>query len=294
MDEALVPTAQRLKIGRSNFQLLSDIKSKELTLQLVYDVLRRCPFFNAFLFIADVSEIYMQEFWATATVHYHSIRFKMDTKKHIINLESFRDILHIRPRVPGQPFIEPSFEEEILAFIRFLGHSVAIRTLTDSSGYDSLRLSQAQILWGLYHKRNIDYAYLMWEDFVYQLEQKNQKKSNEMYYPRFTKAIIHHFMSKDPLIPRRNKQQSNALLRFEVLSEEYANLYYAHESCKEMELCCKECKKEMAKLRTEYENNVSAYNQLLNDYNGVINTENGLSKRVEELEVEKKELEYIN
>nr|GFC92106.1 hypothetical protein [Tanacetum cinerariifolium] len=26
-----------------------------------------------------------------------------------------------------------------------------------------------------------------------------------MYYPRFTKAIIHHFMLKDPSIPRRNK-----------------------------------------------------------------------------------------
>nr|GFD39180.1 hypothetical protein [Tanacetum cinerariifolium] len=25
------------------------------------------------------------------------------------------------------------------------------------------------------------------------------------YYPRFTKVIIHHFMSKDPSIPRRNK-----------------------------------------------------------------------------------------
>nr|GEV37606.1 putative nucleotidyltransferase, ribonuclease H [Tanacetum cinerariifolium] len=39
MDEALVLTAKRLRIGRSNFRLLSDIKSKESTLQLVYDVL---------------------------------------------------------------------------------------------------------------------------------------------------------------------------------------------------------------------------------------------------------------
>nr|GEY04316.1 hypothetical protein [Tanacetum cinerariifolium] len=39
-DEALVPTAQRLRIGRRNFHLLSDIKSKESTLQLVYDVIR--------------------------------------------------------------------------------------------------------------------------------------------------------------------------------------------------------------------------------------------------------------
>nr|GFC51919.1 hypothetical protein [Tanacetum cinerariifolium] len=30
-----------------------------------------------------------------------------------------------------------------------------------SSGYDSLWLSQPQILWGLYHKRNVDFAYLM-------------------------------------------------------------------------------------------------------------------------------------
>nr|GEZ28725.1 hypothetical protein [Tanacetum cinerariifolium] len=49
MDEALIPHAQRLRIGRSNFHLLSDIKSKESTLQLVYDVLRICPFFKAFL-----------------------------------------------------------------------------------------------------------------------------------------------------------------------------------------------------------------------------------------------------
>nr|GFC91130.1 hypothetical protein [Tanacetum cinerariifolium] len=185
MDEALVPHAQRLRIGRSNFCFLSDIKSKESTLQLVYDFLGLCPFFKAFLVTTDVPKIYMQEFWVTATVHHHAIRFKMDNKKHIVNLESFKDMLHICPRVHGQSFAEPPFEEEILAFIRFLRHSAAIRTLTNvninnlyqpwrsfgaiinkrlidkSSGYDSLRLSQAQILWWLYHKRNVDYAYLM-------------------------------------------------------------------------------------------------------------------------------------
>nr|GEW75709.1 hypothetical protein [Tanacetum cinerariifolium] len=112
IDEALVPTAQQLRIGRSNFCLLSDIKSKESTLET----------------------------------------------------------LHICPRVHGQSFAEPPFEEEIIAFICFLGHSAAIRTLSDvninklyqpwrsfaaiinkcltgkSFGYDSLRLSQAKIL----------------------------------------------------------------------------------------------------------------------------------------------------
>nr|GFA08968.1 hypothetical protein [Tanacetum cinerariifolium] len=166
MDEALVLHAQRLRIGRRNFRLLSDIKSKESTLQLVYDVLRICPFFKAFLVTANVPKIYMQEFWVTATVHHHAIQFKMDNKKHIMNLESFRDMLHICPMVHGQSFDEPPFEEEILAFICFLGHNAAIKTLTDvninklyqpwrsfaaiinkcltgkSSGHDNLRLSQ--------------------------------------------------------------------------------------------------------------------------------------------------------
>nr|GFA81145.1 hypothetical protein [Tanacetum cinerariifolium] len=105
LDEALIPSAQRLRIGRSNFRLPSDIQSKESTLQV--------------------------EFWATATVHQHSIRFKMDTRKHIVDLEAFREMLHISPRVPGQSFAELPFEEEILEFLRFLGHSAQIKTLTD-------------------------------------------------------------------------------------------------------------------------------------------------------------------
>nr|GEW35857.1 hypothetical protein [Tanacetum cinerariifolium] len=177
LDKALVPITKRLSIGRSNFRLPSDIQSKESTLQVVYDVLPGCPFFKAFLVTVDVPEIYMQEFWATVNVHHHSIRFKMDSKKNIVDLEAFRDMLHISPMCLTRK----------------------------SSGLDSFRLSQAQILWGLYHKRNIDYAFLIWEDFVHQVEHKNQKKSNEMYYPRFTKVIIHHFMTKKPSILRRNK-----------------------------------------------------------------------------------------
>nr|GEV83799.1 retrovirus-related Pol polyprotein from transposon TNT 1-94 [Tanacetum cinerariifolium] len=186
-DEALVPHAKRLRTRRSNFRLLSNIKSKESTLQLVYDVLRLTPFFKAFLVTADVLEIYMQEFWATATVHHHSIRFKMDNKNHIVNLESFREMLHIFPRLPHQPFVEPPFEEEILTFIRFLGHSSVIRKLTDIkstsciSHGDPLLPSSTSV------------------------EHKDTRKSNEMYYHRFTKVIIHHFMSKDLSIPRRNK-----------------------------------------------------------------------------------------
>ncbi|GKA21286.1 hypothetical protein Tco_0701275 [Tanacetum coccineum] len=70
---------------------------------------------------------------------------------------------------------------------------------------DKIRLSRAQILWGMLHKNNIDYVYLLWEDLLFQIENKDAKKTNKMSYPRFTKIIIDYFMSKDQSISRRNK-----------------------------------------------------------------------------------------
>nr|GFC22357.1 hypothetical protein [Tanacetum cinerariifolium] len=61
------------------------------------------------------------------------------------------------------------------------------------------------MLWGFYHRINIDFAYLIWEDFVYQVEHKSQKRSNEMNYLRFTKVIIDYFMTRKPSISRRNR-----------------------------------------------------------------------------------------
>nr|GEX86657.1 reverse transcriptase domain-containing protein [Tanacetum cinerariifolium] len=79
---------------------------------------------KAFLVTADVPEIYMQEFWVTAKPHQHSIRFKRDTKKHVLDLEAFREMLHISPRISGQSFAELPFEEEILEFLRVNWHYV--------------------------------------------------------------------------------------------------------------------------------------------------------------------------
>nr|GFB64133.1 hypothetical protein [Tanacetum cinerariifolium] len=101
LDESLVPSTQRLRIGRNNFRLPSDIQRKEATLQVVYDVLRNSPLFRAFQVTTDVPEIYMQEFWAMAKLHHNSIRFKIDTRKNVIDLEAFREMLHISPRIPS-------------------------------------------------------------------------------------------------------------------------------------------------------------------------------------------------
>ncbi|GJT70128.1 hypothetical protein Tco_1029414 [Tanacetum coccineum] len=245
LDDALVAPADRLKIGKCNLRLSSDVTSKEATLQVVYDVLKLTPFYKAFQVTADAPEIYMQEFWASAYVHNRSVRFKMNNKKHILGLDQFRDILQICPKVGNKKFEEPPLEKEILAFLASLGHSGDIRKITDVNvnklhqpwrsfaaiinkclsgkpSYDSLRLSQAQILWGMYNKKNVDYAYLLWEDFIFQIENKNTKKGNAMYYPRFTKLVVNFVMDKD-LHPQKKQRNEDTQLYGAILPTELTN-----------------------------------------------------------------------
>ncbi|GJY18571.1 hypothetical protein Tco_0390062 [Tanacetum coccineum] len=203
--------------------------NNEPTLQVVLDALKLTSFYKAFEITTDVPEIYMQEFWVTASRHHSSFCFKMNGKIHTVNVDNFRDMLKICPKLPDQKFEDPLFEEEILSFIRELGHTGEIKVLSDvnvnhmhqpwrsfaaiinkclsgkTTALENLHLSRAQILWGMYHNKNVDYVYLLWEDLVFQVENKNSKKNNDMYYPRFTKFIIDYFMAKDQAIPRRNK-----------------------------------------------------------------------------------------
>nr|GFA67822.1 hypothetical protein [Tanacetum cinerariifolium]GFA67846.1 hypothetical protein [Tanacetum cinerariifolium] len=92
----------------------------------------------------------------------------MNNKKRIVNLKYFIEMLKISLRILNQQFDELPFKEEILAFLKEIGHSGEIKMITDE-------------------------------------EHKDAKKSNEMYYPRFTKVIINFFMAKDQSILRRNK-----------------------------------------------------------------------------------------
>ncbi|GJU59937.1 hypothetical protein Tco_1237703 [Tanacetum coccineum] len=94
LDDALVPREQRLRIGNCNYRLSTTFKPKEPTFQVALDVLSLTPFYQAFLITASVHAIYMHEFWATK-------------------------------------FVDPPFEEEILAFIRELGYSGNVKSLSD-------------------------------------------------------------------------------------------------------------------------------------------------------------------
>ncbi|GKF11268.1 hypothetical protein Tco_0049194, partial [Tanacetum coccineum] len=129
----------------------------------------------------------------------------------------------------GQDFDALPIDEEIVSFLKDLSHTREIHSLNDVvvdqmhqpwrtfaalinrslsgkiTGLDKLRLSRAQILWGTYHQKNVDFVELLWEDFIYQIDNKAYKKQEKMYYPRFTKVIIHYFLTQDKTLPEETR-----------------------------------------------------------------------------------------
>nr|GEX68928.1 hypothetical protein [Tanacetum cinerariifolium] len=92
IDNALVAQENQRVIGKCNMRINPGMKPKEPTYKI-----------------------------ATVNKHKASYRFKIDNKRFSVNVEVFREILNICPRVLSQEFDEPSSEEEALSFIRELG-----------------------------------------------------------------------------------------------------------------------------------------------------------------------------
>ncbi|GKD41027.1 hypothetical protein Tco_1261234 [Tanacetum coccineum] len=173
LDDELVAPANCLKIGKSNLRLNSILKSKEPTLQVALDALKLTSFYNAYAISADVPKIYMQE-----------------------------DMIKICHKLPGKIFKEPPLKEEILSFIRDLGHTGEIKFLSD---VNVNHMRQPWRSFAAIINKCLSGKKTALENLVYQVENKNSKKNNDMYYPRFTKVIVDYFMEKDQAIPRRNK-----------------------------------------------------------------------------------------
>nr|GEW82380.1 hypothetical protein [Tanacetum cinerariifolium] len=130
-DLELVPKEKRLEIGKCNRRINPGKKQRELTFQVVLDALALTPCFFAFLTTADVYEVYMHQFWDSIHKYENSYMFRMYKKKKFnLNLEIFRDIFQICPRVHGQKFDELPTDEDIVSFFKELSHTGEIKTIT--------------------------------------------------------------------------------------------------------------------------------------------------------------------
>ncbi|GKD94562.1 hypothetical protein Tco_1374399, partial [Tanacetum coccineum] len=124
LDLELVPKEKRLEIRKCNRRLNPRKIQREPTFQVVLDALALTLCYSAFLITADVLEVYMHQFWDLVYKHDTFYIFKMDKRKRFkLNLEIFRDIFKIFPRVQGQDFDALPTNEENVSFLRELGHT---------------------------------------------------------------------------------------------------------------------------------------------------------------------------
>ncbi|GJU83322.1 hypothetical protein Tco_1285687 [Tanacetum coccineum] len=209
LDLELVPKENRIDIKKCNGRIPRGLTPREPTFQVVLDAIALTPCYPAFLITTDVSEVYMHQFWNSVYKHDTFYRFKIKKKKRFkLTLEAFRDIFQICPRVQGREFDPLPSEEDTVSFLRELGHTGEINSLNDvvvdqmhqpwrtfvslinrslsrkTSGLDKLRLSE--------HKS-------------FRIDNKDFKKQEKIYYPRFTKVIIHHFLIQENTLSWRNK-----------------------------------------------------------------------------------------
>ncbi|GJW56614.1 hypothetical protein Tco_0103345 [Tanacetum coccineum] len=123
---------------------------------------------NAFTISAEVPEIFMQQFWYTVkkVKDTESYEFLLANKKCLVDVEVFRKILDICPRVQGVYFVELPGDEATLTFLLSLGYK------------DPLHKHPSM--------ENVDYPELIWEDFAFQIDYRQLKKGRRknMPYPR--------------------------------------------------------------------------------------------------------------
>ncbi|GJV26595.1 hypothetical protein Tco_1379290 [Tanacetum coccineum] len=178
------------------------------------------------LITAEVPKIYMHQFWTTIKKIRNSdaYNFKLEKKKFLVDTEVFREILQICPRILNQDFIAPPSEEELVTFIQELGYSGKCASLgkqqdlIDSGNHDLKSCGD------MYNKKNVDYVALIWEDFMYQADNREISSAQKEYmpYPRFTKFIISHFISKDKTISIRNRINLHTIHADSLLGNGYS------------------------------------------------------------------------
>ncbi|GKE44701.1 hypothetical protein Tco_1471985, partial [Tanacetum coccineum] len=174
LDNALVAPENRVQIGKCNMRIDPTKTPKEPTYQV---------------------------FWHTITKikNSSSYKFKLDKKKYTIDEEVFHDILQICPRFPNQEFDAPPSDEEIVTFVKELRHKGGIKSVTE------VVVDQMHQPWRTFATIINRCLSAKTSYFVFQIDNRDAMKQEKMYYPKFTKAIIHHFISKDKSISMRNR-----------------------------------------------------------------------------------------
>ncbi|GJT13314.1 hypothetical protein Tco_0860356 [Tanacetum coccineum] len=133
-DDQILPFAAWMPIGKSNHVLDLQKRQKNPIFQIAMDILQNTNFFRAFTASASLDEN-----WFT------------------LDANLLREALEITHIDQAHPFVSPPSGDAIMDFVNELGKT---------SGHDRPRYPVLYMLWGIITSTNVDYAELMWEEFI--------------------------------------------------------------------------------------------------------------------------------
>ncbi|GKB05452.1 hypothetical protein Tco_0833647 [Tanacetum coccineum] len=241
-DDQILPVNKWVPIGKSNC-VLDVLKSQRNPIfPMAVALLKNTNFFRAFTTSSTIPAIYIQQFWDTMCFNSATGLYSCQLDEQWFNLHKdlLRDALDITPANDNNPFVAPPSSDTVIDYVNTLGYPSTLRNVSAMSvnalyqpwravlsminmcltgktaGYDRPRHPVLQILWGIIHRSNIDYAERIWEEFVQSIQtfltdRKNlatdargKKKTAHLLIPnvRFTKLIIHHLRTKHNIHPR--------------------------------------------------------------------------------------------
>ncbi|GJW02718.1 hypothetical protein Tco_1561574 [Tanacetum coccineum] len=179
-EEAWVPKADRVKISTTNMRIDPTMTQKEETYQVILDIIKNTTFYKAFLGSQSPrsrTPISMSLSWQTRSVN--------------LMLRCFARLL---------TFSQEFKEKNSLTLASVINKFLSGKTTSN----DKLRQSRVTIIWGMFYNKYVDFAELIWEDFSYQIDNRQLNKGIReiMSYPRFTKVIINHFLSIHKYVPK--------------------------------------------------------------------------------------------
>ncbi|GJZ51060.1 retrovirus-related pol polyprotein from transposon TNT 1-94 [Tanacetum coccineum] len=190
-------------IGKSNCVLNVQKSQRNPIFLIAVAILKITNFFRAFTTSSMIPAIYIQQFWDTMCFNSSTGLYscQLDEQWFKLHKDILRDALDITPP-----------NATILLWLRLQ----VILLLRKTAGYDRPRHPVLQILWGITHRSNIDYAERIWEEFVQSIQtfltdrknlataSRGKKKTAHMLIPnvKFTKLIIYHLKNKHNIHPR--------------------------------------------------------------------------------------------
>ncbi|GJW20985.1 retrovirus-related pol polyprotein from transposon TNT 1-94 [Tanacetum coccineum] len=150
---------------------------------------------------------------------------QLDEQWFNLHKDILRDALDITPANDNNPFVAPPSSDTVIEYVNTLGYPSTLRNVSAMSvnalyqpwrailsminmcltgktaGYDRPRHPVLQILWGIIHRSNIDYAERIWEEFVQSIQTFLTDRKNLATAARGKKKTAHL------LIPKRGKAE---------------------------------------------------------------------------------------